>query len=258
MTSLTTRPADYGTAFVTGAASGIGRAVALLLAAHGVPVAAFDRDADGVAMLVDEIASGGGRSVGCVGDVRSTPDVEGAFQRGEVEFGPIRFAVANAAVGEPCALEDLDDAHYARFLDVNLGGTFRVCRVAGLRMRAADGGSIVTVGSALAFMGRSDFAAYSASKGGVISLTRALAAELAPTVRVNCVCPGLTDTPMTTLQFAEADEPEDARQSAADRIPLGRLGRPEEIASAVVWLGGEGAAYATGSVVMMDGGISAI
>ena len=255
---MTPRPADYGTAFVTGAASGIGRAVALLLASHGVPVAAFDRNADGVATLVDDIVGRGGRCLGCVGDVRSTPDVEDAFRRGEAECGPIRFAVANAAVGEPCALEDLDDVRYARFIDINLGGTFRVCRVAGLRMRVAGGGSIVTVGSALAFMGRSDFAAYSAAKGGVISLTRALAAELAPTVRVNCVCPGLTDTPMTTLQFAEAEEPEDERRSATNRIPLARLGSPEEIASAIVWLGGEGAAYATGSVVMMDGGVSAI
>lgn len=245
-------------AFVSGAASGIGRAVTRMLAADGTAVVAFDRDADGLNGLARELRALGRECLTCVGDVRSAADVEDAFDRGTARFGPLHLSVANAAVGDPCPLEQLDDERFATFIDTNLGGVFRVCRAAGLRMRAAGGGSIVTVGSALGVVGLPKFTAYSASKGGVIALTRALAAELAPVVRVNCVCPGVTDTAMTTLQFAGAEDPSSARLSAADRIPLARFASPDDIAAAIVWLGSDRAAYSTGSIVMVDGGISAI
>ena len=132
-----------------------------------------------------------------------------------------------------------------------------MCRAAGLRMRDAGGGSIVNVASESSFLGEPMYVAYCASKGGILTLTKALAAELAPTVRVNAVCPGTVQTPMLDRDFAALPDPEWARAATRKRIPLQRFCTPEEVADAILYLAAE-ATFATGMGLNLDGGTTSI
>jgi NAD(P)-dependent dehydrogenase (short-subunit alcohol dehydrogenase family) len=150
------------------------------------------------------------------------------------------------------ALEDLDAAQWREVIDVNLGGSFLVAREAGLRMRDRDGGAIVNVGSELGQLGAAGYVAYCASKAGVLGLTRALAVELAPSVRVNAVCPGPVDTPMLDHEFALSGDAPQARAETKRRVPLGRIATAAEVAEAIVFLARSG--YASGAAFALDGG----
>lgn len=143
-------------------------------------------------------------------------------------------------------------------IDTNLTGVFNVCRAAGLRMNADGHGSIVTIGSELGLIGAAGYVAYCASKGGVVMLTKALAVELAPSVRVNCLCPGPIDTPMLKYELTFVADPETARREGVERVPLKRLAAAGEIARAATWIGGDDAGFATGAVVSFDGGTTAL
>jgi NAD(P)-dependent dehydrogenase (short-subunit alcohol dehydrogenase family) len=240
--------------FISGASSGVGEAAARLSAARGARVALFARRPERLDAIASEIEASGGSALALAGDVRSSGDVERAMGACVERFGRVDGAIACAGVGWPCPLEELTDENWATFIDTNLTGVFNVCRSSALKMKEAGTGAIVTIGSELSLIGMSGYAAYCASKAGVINLTRALAAEMAPTVRVNCLCPGPIDTPMLADEFTYFPDPTQTRLDAIERVPLKRFATAEEVASVALWLLSEEAAYATGAVLSLDGG----
>lgn len=241
-------------AVVTGASSGIGRSVAERLVADGARVALWARRADELGRIAAEL---GDRAVPLACDVTDPAAVEQAASESERRLGGLVNGLVNAAgLADPRPLAQLDAEAWTRTIDVNLNGSFYACRAIAERLRARSAqGSIVNVGSELSSFGMPGYAAYCASKSAVIGLTKALAAELAPDIRVNALCPGPVDTPMLASELDLADDPAEARRQENARPPLGRIAAPDEIADAVVWL--LGAQFATGALVPIDGGTTA-
>lgn len=236
-------------ALVTGAASGIGRACVQRLVAAGTAVAAVDLDAGAMADL-DVLA--------LAADVSDDDAVQDAVARAEAELGPLDAVVNVAGItgsADAGACHVTPVHEWRRVLDVNLTGPFLVCRAALGGMLERGAGSIVNVASAaglIAFPGR---CAYSASKGGVVQLTRSLAADYAARgIRANAVCPGMVDTPMTRWRL---DQPE-LRAAVLEKIPAARVATADEVAEAVVLLAGDGLAYMNGAMLVLDGGWTAV
>lgn len=246
------------TVFISGGSSGVGAELGRLVAGLGAHVTLFARGQERLDGVVREITNCGGRAIGVAGDVRRSADVEAAIARSIDTFGPLGIAVANAGIGDRCPLEKLGDATWNSIIETNLTGAFWVCRAAGLHMRENGDGSIITVASGLGLVGMAGQVAYCASKGGMVLMTKALAAELAPSVRVNCFAPGGIETPMTDSDFAAADDPVEARRRALARVPLARLATSREVAQAIAWTASGAFSYATGSIVSMDGGTTAV
>jgi NAD(P)-dependent dehydrogenase (short-subunit alcohol dehydrogenase family) len=244
--------------FISGGSSGVGATLGRMLAGYGARVALFARSQDRLDSVVAEITETGGTALAVVGDVRRSEAVDAAMAAAIDRFGRIELAVACAGIGDRRWLQELDDVTWNAYIDTNLTGAFWVCRAAGLHMRGNGGGLIITVASGLGLVGMAGQIAYCASKGGMVLMTKALAAELAPTVRVNCLAPGGIETPMTESDFAVTDDPADARRRALQRVPLGRFATSEEVARAIAWMASDGFSYATGSIVSMDGGTTAI
>lgn len=241
------------TAFVTGASSGIGEATARLLASGGARVALVARRRD----LLSRIAADLPGSVALAADVSDDEAVVEAIEKAEAAIGPIDLLVNSAGVAVPTQLDELTPEVWRRTLAVNLSGTYYSSRELGLRMRARDGGDIVNVASDLAFTGASGYADYCASKAGIVGLTKALAAELAPTVRVNAVAPGPVDTPMMDQELESSGDAKAARAQLIARVPLHRIAGAEEVAAAIAFLA-SAATYTTGSVFGIDGGVTAV
>lgn len=236
-------------ALVTGAASGIGRAVVLRLLAAGTRVACLDRVDGGAPPDTDPDAA-----LSLQADVRDEAAVAEAVGMAHGHWGRLDLVVNAAGVGGFAHTATLALEEWSRILDVNLTGTFLVCKHA-LPLLEDGGGAIVNVASVAGLSGRAYGAAYSASKAGVVLLTRSLALEYGPRdVRVNCVCPGAVDTPLLD-GFGYPPGADDAVRSRGGL--LGRLAGPDEVASAVLWLASDEAGYVTGSSVVVDGGASA-
>lgn len=244
--------------FISGGSSGVGAELGRLLAGLGAQVTLFARAKDRLKAIVEEIAGAGGNAIAVSGDVRQSADVDAAIDKAIKTFGGLDVAVANAGIGDRRPIEELDDATWNAYIDTNLTGAFWVCRAAGLHMRSKGGGSILTVASGLGLVGMAGQVAYCASKGGMVLMTKALAAELAPTVRVNCFAPGGIETPMTDQDFAVTNDPAEARRRALARVPLARLATATEVATAIAWTASGAFSYATGSIVSMDGGTTAV
>ena len=233
-------------AFVTGVASGIGRAVATRLQAGGDTVVGFDRVDDGPAGV--EVV---------VGDVTERSSVDGAVAAVAERHGQLDVVVNVAGVAQIGRIEDIDDDEWRRVLDVNLTGPFLVCRAAVPHLRASRG-CIVNIASIAGLEGQAYTAAYSASKGGVVLLTRSLAVELAlDGVRVNCVCPAGVDTPLM-LEVATR-MPADLDPRLVDRLQMLMPGfiAADEVAGAVAYLASDDARTITGHALTIDGGRSA-
>lgn len=236
---------------VTGAVSGIGRAVASQMADEGASVVAVDVDAAG---LSRQGASRGNAWDYVVADVASVEDVKELAKIVKQRHGRVDVLVNCAGVHELGTAEAIDDAQWERLIAINLTGTFRVCRSI-IPLLTAPGGAIVNLASAAGLISFPGNAAYSASKGGVVLLTMNLAIDLAARgVRVNCVCPYSIDGPMMDRHFTSQPDPAATRAAAERATPLGRLGRPEEVANAVAFLASDQASYITGVALPVDGG----
>jgi NAD(P)-dependent dehydrogenase (short-subunit alcohol dehydrogenase family) len=238
---------------VTGAASGIGEATCRRLAAEGANVALVDRDAERLAAVA---ASLGGRAVGLTADVGDEAQVRAAVARAAEELGGLAGVVTSAGIFHPGDLQLLGSVELATFertLRVNLTGTFLAVRYA-LPHLVASRGAIVTIASTAALRGHGRGAGYTASKGGVVALTRLLAFQYGEQgVRANCVCPGATDTPMTGGVYRTPEMAERMRRE----IPLGRVADPHEIADVACFLLSDDAAHVSGQVIAVDGGTMA-
>ena len=241
-------------ALVTGAASGIGRATALTLGAtHAVVVADADETGGLETVRLLEEAGATARFAAC--DVSDEDAVAAAVHTATETFGRLDVLVNNAGVGGPTApVHAITDDDWRRVFRVNVHGAFYGIRHALPHMLAAERGVIVTVASVAGLRGFPGHAAYAASKHAVIGLTRSVAIEAAPHVRVNAVCPGFTDTPMLRGAFDDARSTPD---DLARRVPARRFAEPREVAEAIAYLCSDAAAYVTGQTLVVDGGLTA-
>ena len=234
-------------ALVTGAATGIGRAIALGLARAGAAVAVNHFGTPGEAAAV--VAACGAPSIAIEADVSRASEVERLIATTLASLGGLDILVNNAAVVLVKPFLETTEDDWDHVLATNLKSVFLCCRAAIPLMLAADGGCIINIASELCYLGRAQYAPYTAAKGGVITLTRSLAREFAPVVRVNAVAPGPTDTPMLRSELAVTDA-----LAAETAIPAGRLGRPEEIAATVVFLASAHAGFYHGETLSPNGG----
>ena len=240
-------------ALVTGAASGIGEATARLLAANGASVVVSDLQADAVQRVVDAIVADGGKAVANVCDVADAAQVEAAVACAVTHFGALHLAVNNAGIGgDSGPAGELSREAWQRVIDVNLSGVAYGLRYQIPAILAAGGGAIVNMSSILGLVGDAGNPAYVASKHGVTGLTRSAAlAHSAQGIRINSIHPGYVETPILANLDAEA------RAAAVGLHPIGRLGKPEEIAHAIAFLLSDGASFITGATLVADGGYTA-
>lgn len=237
-------------ALVTGAAGGIGRAIALTLAEQGWPVAACDRD-EGALETAELVRQSGGEALGLTWDVRDAEAGRTAHARAAAELGPVEAVVANAAIVDRIApAERLTEEAWRGELDVNLTGAFLSLQPALEGMRERGRGRIVAISSTAATDGLAGQASYAASKAGLLGLVRTLALELASAgVTVNAVLPGMVETEKVAAM------PGEVRERALGQVPLGRFAAVEEVAAVVAFLASDAAAYVTGAWLPVDGGI---
>jgi 2,3-dihydro-2,3-dihydroxybenzoate dehydrogenase len=239
-------------AIVTGAASGIGRAIAERFAGEGAELMLVDRDQDGLAQTVQRLDRAvETRAV----DVTDRAAVDRLVDDTVAHFGRLDVLSHNAGVDQPVMrATEIDDELWLRTLATNTTGTFFINRAALRAMLAGDGGSIVNMVSDLAWVVVPGLAAYCASKGAALQLTRALAAEAAPRVRVNAVCPTMIDTPMGRRSVGSRPDPDEYLAEIASEIPMKRIGVVEDVTGAAVFLASSESAFITGIALPVDGG----
>jgi NAD(P)-dependent dehydrogenase (short-subunit alcohol dehydrogenase family) len=244
-------------AFLTGAASGIGRATALRLAREGYVVGLFDLDPDGLESTRQQVAEVGGTTVTLTGDVTDSDAVGRAMTKLST-VAPLALACNIAGVGVAAAITDTTDEQWQRVLSVNLTGTFVVCRAAVPRLIANGGGVIVNVASVGGLVGLGNRAAYCASKAGVIGLTRALAVDHARDgIRVVAMCPGTVQTEWIDKIIANDPDPDATRRAMGERQLDGRMGTPDEVAAGIAFVASADGRFMNGCEFVMDGGLTA-
>ena len=248
--------ADGRVAFITGAGSGIGRAVAVRLAEEGATVVVTSRTPDHVAETAALVEASSGKAPATfVLDQTDRASIELALTEAARAFGSIDILSNNAGIDDPgeTPVAETHDEIWSETFSVNVDGVFRLCRAAIPLM--SDGGAIVNMGSVNSIQPRANAAAYCASKAALLQLTRSLALELAPRkIRVNCVCPGIVDTPLTDMFLNLSDDPDALRIEYAQSNPLQRMADPAEIASSVLFLASDESRFITGTSLVVDGG----
>jgi NAD(P)-dependent dehydrogenase (short-subunit alcohol dehydrogenase family) len=249
---------DGKVAIVTGAGSGIGAATAGLFAAEGASVAVVDRAPEAAARRHEAIAASGGRSTAIAADVSSPAEVERAIEQAVGAFGRLDILHNNAGVLTAGTVETTSLEDWNRTLAVNLGGAFLCSRFSIAHLRRSGGGSIINTASTAAVVAEKNIAAYCASKGGLLMLTKQMALDYARDgIRVNCLCPGWIDTPFND-PVIEASGGRDALEPFIDMfVPMGRQGAPEEVATAALFLASDDASLVTGHALVVDAGLTA-
>ncbi len=241
---------------VTGGSRGIGFAIAKAFVDAGGRVAVNGRTKQSVSAAIEKLGNGE-RLVAAPGDIGTVPGCESAVKTAHDAFGGLDILVNSAGVGSGRPIEDSDEAMWDAHVDVNLKGTFFCCRAALSELRKSTG-NIVNIASDAGLMGVPGIVVYCASKAGVVNMTRAMALEIAPEVRVNCVCPGYVDTDMIRRNHIDkAEDPSAAEQRMIDYAPMKRIATPAEISQAVLYLASSEARFVTGAALPIDGGATA-
>jgi NAD(P)-dependent dehydrogenase (short-subunit alcohol dehydrogenase family) len=244
-------------ALITGAGRGIGRGIALRFGTEGAEVGVFDRNRAEAEQVAAEILSAGGRAVALHGDVSDAGDVRSAVQEIGRAFGPPTVLVHNAAILPTGTVEETSEDTWEQVFSVNVKGAYLTAREVLPCMRRAGGGSIIFMSSISGVNGFPGMAAYSSTKGALISLARAMAIDYArERIRVNCVSPGTVDSPMLRDFVAAQPDPQKTRQAFDDVQPGGRVGTIEEIVGVFVFLASAESTFVTGANFIVDGGMS--
>ncbi len=253
---------DGKTALITGAGSGIGREIALLFAKQGANVAVADIDTDGANGVVKEIIDSGGQAIALALDVASQQSTNDAVADIVSRYGRLDILVNNAGIGLVGNVVETIEEDFDRLISVNIKGVYNCTKAAVTQMLAQDpkGGSIVNLGSVAGLVAVTRRFAYSATKGSVLSMTQSTAMDYVDQgIRCNAISPGTVESPFVEsyLQRFHAGEVEETRKQLHARQPLGRMGRPDEIAPLALYLASDEASYVTGANMVIDGGLTA-
>jgi NAD(P)-dependent dehydrogenase (short-subunit alcohol dehydrogenase family) len=245
-------------ALITGGGTGIGRAIALAFAREGASVAVAGRRLEKLCEVIGEIQKQGGAGLALECDVTRAVDVARAVKGTVERFGRLNVLVNNAGALHASTVEGISEEEWDRQMTVNLKGPFLVSRAVLPEFRKCGGGAIVNIGSVLGLFAVKDRAAYCASKGGVTMLTKAMALDHAhEKIRVNCICPSVVETDLVKGVFGETEQGQAKLKARLASIPLGRLGRPEDVAEMAVYLASEESSWLTGAAIPLDGGVTA-
>jgi NAD(P)-dependent dehydrogenase (short-subunit alcohol dehydrogenase family) len=236
----------------------MGRAIALAFSREGANVAVAGRRIEKLRDVVGELERSGGRGLGVACDVTNAQDARRAVAQTVERFGHLNILVNNAGMLHVSTIEGVPEEEWDLVMAINLKGPFLMSRAALPEFRKAGGGAIVNIGSVLGLVAMKDRAAYCASKGGVTMLTKAMALDHAHDgIRVNCICPSIVETELIKGLFEAGAEGEAARRARIATIPLGRMGRPEDVAELAVYLASKESSWVTGVAIPLDGGMSA-
>jgi NAD(P)-dependent dehydrogenase (short-subunit alcohol dehydrogenase family) len=242
-------------AIITGAAGGIGRATAALFAREGAAVSLVDLNEEVGREVAREISAGGGRAIFELADVSCAVDCRRVVERTVREFGGIHILFNNAGIIRRASVLEISATEWDMVMAVNVKSVFLMSREVIPLMALARGGSIINTASGWGLAGGARAAAYCASKGAVVLMTKAMAIDHGrQNIRVNCICPGDTDTAMLRSEARQLGEPEDRFLSQSANRPLGRVGKPEEIAQAALYLASDASSFVTGAALVVDGG----
>lgn len=243
---------------ITGGGTGIGRAIALGFAREGASVAVAGRRLEKVKEVAAEIEKQGGAALALQCDVSRAKDADRAITETAKKFGKFNVLVNNAGALSVSTVDTVTEEDWDRVISINLKGPFLTSRAALKEFRKNGGGAIVNIGSVLGLVAMKDRAAYCASKGGVTMLTKAMALDHAhENVRVNCICPSIVETELVKGLFDDSEQGKRLKQSRMGTIPLGRFGKPADVAELAVFLASEESSWLTGAAIPLDGGLTA-
>ena len=244
-------------ALITGGGTGIGRSTALAFAREGARVAVAGRRVEKLQDAVAEIKAAGGEGIAVACDVSRAAEAQNAVAKAVATFGKLDVLVNNAGVLSVSTIEEIPEEEWDSLMAANLKGPFLMCRAALPEFRKVGGGAIVNIGSVLGLVAMKKRAAYCASKGGVTLLTKAIAIDHGhENIRANCICPSIVETDLVRELF-KTPEGERAKRDRLATIPLGRFGKPADIAELAVFLGSDESSWLTGAAIPVDGGLTA-
>ena len=245
-------------AIITGGNSGIGRACAIRFALEGAKIVIGAQDEKKGREVVDFIRKNGGQAVFIKTDVSKESDVKNLIDTAARLFGKVDIMFNNAGIELAKPVTETSEEELSKVLSVNLKGVFYGCKHVIPVMVKGNGGSIINSASAAGLVGSPNLAAYCASKGGVVLLTKQIALDFAKqNIRVNCVCPGAIETSMIERFIEKSPNPDETRKKLNEMHPLGRMGKPEEVASAALFLASDESSFVTGHALLVDGGLTA-